>query len=196
YEVILTAYNFRQRNSLGLKEAIANAARAGLGIVAMKTQAGVYWDKLRTQPINMKAALKWALQNENIHTSIPGFTTFDQLETDISVMEDLTLTSEEKADLKIDQTLALTGLYCEQCEQCIPQCQKNLNIPTLMRSFMYAYGYKNLSLAKETLQPIDLNHIPCTECNSCKVKCKNGFDIKNKILDISRIKDIPNEFLI
>ena len=35
-----------------------------------------------------------AIQSEHIHTAIPGFTTFDQLKLDLSVMEDLTLTSE------------------------------------------------------------------------------------------------------
>jgi predicted aldo/keto reductase-like oxidoreductase len=162
----------------------------------MKTQAGVYWDKLRSQPINMKAALKWALQNQNIHTSIPGFTTFDQMEMDLSVMEDLKLTPEEKKDLKIDQTAIISGLYCQQCDECLSQCQKNLPIPTLMRIYMYVYGYKNLSLAHETLSTIDLKHIPCTSCNSCLVKCKNNFDVKNKILDISRIKNIPPDFLV
>jgi len=58
----------------------------GLGIVAMKTQAGVYWDKEKTTPINMKAALKWALRDPNVHTAIPGFTTLDQLQTDLDVL--------------------------------------------------------------------------------------------------------------
>ena len=85
YDVVLTAYNFRQKNKEEMGEAMARAAKTGIGIVAMKTQAGAYWDKERQEPINMKAALKWALQNENVHTSIPGFTAFDQLELDLTV---------------------------------------------------------------------------------------------------------------
>lgn len=195
YEVILTAYNFRQRSIQELKDAIAEATRAGLGIVAMKTQAGVYWDKLRTQPINMKAALKWVLLNKNIHTSIPGFTTFDQMETDLSLMRDLTLTPEEVEDLRFNQNPVLSGLYCQQCEECLSQCQKKVPIPTLMRVYMYAYGYKNLSLARETLHPLNLGHIPCRECNICLVKCKNGFNVRDKILDIGRIQNIPVDFI-
>lgn len=80
----------RQKNKGEIGQAMARAAKAGIGIVAMKTQAGVYWDKERQEPINMKAALKWALQNENVHTSIPGFTAFDQMELDLTVMENLT----------------------------------------------------------------------------------------------------------
>lgn len=195
YDVILTAYNFKQKNRAELQKAIAKAAEAGIGIVAMKTQAGVYWDEEKQQPINMKAALKWALQNENIHTSIPGMTTFDQLETDISVMEDLTLTSEEIKDLRSDGSQTMAGLYCQQCDICRGQCPEDVDIPAYMRSYMYAYGYRNTGLAQETLSGVEVSSLPCSNCTSCGVRCTMGFDVRGKILDIMRIKDIPREFL-
>ncbi|MCK4835199.1 MAG: aldo/keto reductase, partial [Candidatus Aminicenantes bacterium] len=99
YDVVLTAYNFRQPHLEEVKKAIAYAAKAGLGVIAMKTQAGVYWDQARQNPINMKAALKWVLNDQNVHTTIPGFTTFDQMQLDLAVMNDLTLSKEEKNDL-------------------------------------------------------------------------------------------------
>lgn len=196
YDVVLTAYNFNQKHRKEVKEAISYAAKAGVGIVAMKTQAGVYWDKEKQKPINMKAALKWVLQDENVHTSIPGFTTFDQLDLDLSVMEDLTLTPREKADLQPPKDVTLAGLYCQQCEQCVPQCPSNLEIPTLMRSYMYAYGYKNLEKARQTVELTDLSRVTCNNCTTCNVKCASGFNVKDRILDITRIKDIPQDFLV
>ncbi len=195
YDVILTAYNFKQNNRAELQKAIAKAADAGMGIVAMKTQAGVYWDKEKQQPINMKAALKWALQDKNVHTSIPGMTTFDQMEADISVMEDLTLTPEEIKDLRLGDSEALSGLYCQQCDECRRQCSEDVDIPTFMRSYMYAYGYRNTGLAQETLSGVDASSLPCNDCSSCIVRCAMGFDVRGKILNIARIKDIPREFL-
>jgi predicted aldo/keto reductase-like oxidoreductase len=195
YDVILTAYNFKQKNRAELQKAISTAAGAGIGIVAMKTQAGVYWDEEKQQPINMKAALKWALQDENVHTSIPGMTAFDQLETDISVMEDLTLTPEELKDLRLDEGQTLTGLYCQQCDECRRQCPRDVDIPTFMRSYMYAYGYRNTGLAQETLSGAECSSLPCNDCRSCGVRCSMEFDVRGKILDIARIKDIPSEFL-
>ncbi len=196
HDVVLTSYNFRQPHVAEVEKAIDYAAKAGLGIVAMKTQAGVYWDRERKHPINPKAALKWVLQNENVHTTIPGFSTFDQMETDLSVMEDLTLTPQEKADLKMGEKLSMTGLYCSQCRQCMSQCPKKLDIPTLMRSYMYAYGYRNLAKARETMERIDLSRLACNDCSTCSVKCTMGFNVRDKIKDISRIKDIPQEFLV
>lgn len=203
YEVVLTSYLFRQKKLAEVEKAIAYAAKAGLGIIAMKTQAGVYWDKERKEPINMKAALKWALQNPNIHTSIPGFNTFDQFETDLSVMEHLPLTAQEKKDLRLDQksqkqalNQAAQGLYCQQCGTCVAQCGKIKEIPTLMRSYMYAYGYKKPAQAHETLHPLDLTGIACTKCPSCSVHCPMGFDVKDKIMDVARLKEVPPEFLV
>jgi len=195
YDVVLTAYNFRQNNKKEIAEAMARATKAGIGIVAMKTQAGVYWDKERQEPINMRAALKWALQNENVHTSIPGFTAFDQMALDLTVMEDLTLTSEERADLKLDEGQANAGLYCQQCGTCQEQCPSNVDVPTLMRSYMYAYGYKNLSLAHSTIEELG-SRLPCSDCSSCSVRCPNGFDVSQKAKDIARLKAVPSEFLV
>ena len=146
YDVVLTAYNFRQPHLAEMNRAIEAAAKAGLGVVAMKTQAGAFWDEARTRAINMSAALKWALQNENVHTAIPGFTTFDQMEVDLAVMTDLHLTPAELKDLRSEGQQA--GLYCGQCGRCTGQCPAGLDIPTLMRGYMYAHGYRNLLAAQ------------------------------------------------
>jgi aryl-alcohol dehydrogenase-like predicted oxidoreductase len=102
WDVVLTAYNFRQSHRDRVGAAIAEAAAAGLGVVGMKTMAGVYWDRARTRKINMKAALKWVLQNENVHTVIPAFASFEEMQEDLSVMNDLALTTAERRDLRLE----------------------------------------------------------------------------------------------
>ena len=187
YDVVATAYNFRQMHRQEVKEAIAYAADAGLGIVAFKTQAGVYWDKERKHMINMKAALKWVLQDTNVHTTVPAFNTFEELEEGLSVMKNLKLTPEEESDLKIGERIGLPGLYCQQCKRCLDQCPYTLDIPTLMRSYMYAFGYQNMIKARETLGPRLSANFPCKSCQLCKVKCSQGFDVKSRTLEIMHI---------
>jgi predicted aldo/keto reductase-like oxidoreductase len=196
YEVVLTVYNIQMNGWQEMDQALADPAEAGLGIIAMKTQAGGYWDKERLHPINMRAALKWSLQNENICTAIPGMTTFDQLSQNISIMEDLNLTPEEIQDLQKGQELGLSGMFCPQCGKCVPKCHKGLDIPTLMRSYMYAYGHRNMALARETIHTVNIKSAPCIDCHDCTVDCTMGFDIKNRVSDIARLKDIPEEFLV
>jgi predicted aldo/keto reductase-like oxidoreductase len=142
WDVVLTAYNFRQAHREDIRGAVRKAADAGLGVVAMKTQAGVFWDRTRLRKINMKAALKWVLQDENVHTTIPAFSNYEEMREDLSVMEDLNLTPKENRDLKLGTGLGLTGLFCQQCRQCQAQCPAGLEIPGLMRAYMYAFGHK------------------------------------------------------
>lgn len=194
YDVVMTAYNFRKDNITEIDEAIKYASGKGMGIIAMKTMAGVYWDRGKTEPINTKAALKWALRNENIHTTVPDCSSYDQLTQDLAIMSDLKMTEEEKQDLKPPSEKLSSGIYCQQCNRCISQCPENLDIPTIMRSYMYAYGHRNLAHAQNTLSSSGLSSVPCNTCNDCSVKCQMGFDIRTKILDIARLKDIPEDF--
>lgn len=196
YDVILTSYNFRQPHRQEVKKAIAYAAEAGLGIVVMKMMAGVYWDRERKHPINTLAAMKWVLQDTNVHTIIPGITSFDQLELDMALMNDLSLSPQEKSDLKLGEKTILTGLYCSQCGRCQSQCHFQLDIPTMMRCYMYAYGYQRPAKAKRVMQKIDPVLLSCRECSTCAVSCQMGFNIPEKIKDIHRLLNIPDDFLV
>jgi predicted aldo/keto reductase-like oxidoreductase len=196
YDVVMLAYNFQIKDIEERKEAVAYAAGKGMGIVAMKTITGESWvnSNKQTPVSNPRAALKWVLQNENIHTSVPGFTNFDQLETDLSVMADLTLTPEEKKYLELARLNCKDSLFCQGCGNCLQQCKSAPDIPTLMRCYMYVYGYRDIAAAVRNLESIKDNAIACIDCSSCKVKCPSGFNIKERVLDIIRLKDFPPEF--
>lgn len=194
HDVVLTSYNFRKANLAALDAAIAEAAQAGIGIVAMKTMAGGFWDRERKEPINIKAALKWALSNPNITTAIPGMTTFDQLDLNLQVMKDVTLTAEEKADLRLGEPQAGGGLYCQGCNECAGQCPKGLPVPSLMRGYMYAYGYRNLGEAYDLVSSLGVPQNPCSDCSSCAVKCAMGFDVRERASTLARLQAAPAEF--
>jgi uncharacterized protein len=193
YEVVLTSINFKQDHAEEMKKAIAEAAAAGIGIIAMKTMAGGFLDKDKTKPVNCKAALKWVMQNEHVTTAIPGITSYDMLTENASVNSDLTLTDEEK--ISLTYAAEEEGLYCQACEQCSTGCSQQLPIPDLMRAYMYAYGYGNTSMAQTLLSEISVDHNPCRLCSSCGVRCPKGFSVTKKISDITRLVNVPAEFL-
>lgn len=200
-DVVMTSYNFRRKGwkwkqeGKKLDDAIRYAAESGMGIIAMKTMAGVYWDKERTQPINASAALKWVLQNKNIHTIVPDCTSYDQLDQNLGLMADLNFTEAETRSLEPPSKELVSGLYCQQCNKCISQCPASMDIPTIMRSYMYAYGYRNLEHAKDTLSMAGLKSLPCVDCSDCVVNCSMGFNVKKKILDIGRLTDVPEDLI-
>jgi len=196
YDLVMTAYNFKHQQREALDQALEYTVEKGLGTIAMKTMAGVYWDKERTKPINAQAALKWVIRNENIHTTVPGFTTFDQLESNLSIMADSDLTEDEEKSLAPPEASPQSRLYCRQCRTCSDQCPKSVDIPTLMRSYMYAYAYRNLAHARQTLVHGCNGRLACLDCETCRVKCDSGIDIRERLLDIQRLRDVPEDFLV
>ncbi len=206
YDVVLTAYNFRQKHYVEVRNAIATAAKAGLGVVAMKTIGGwsPEWQEhfgglgsrgpyLADQGEDARAAMKWVLQDPNVHTIIAGFTTFDQMKLDLSIMKDSTLTAPEKSHLQ--RAISLASLYCQGCEQCLKSCPAQLPIPDLMRAYMYLYGYRNLVEAQDLVSSLNLPANPCGDCGSCPVQCSNQWNVSERIRKIVRLRDVPSDFV-
>ena len=98
YEVVLTAYNYQQKHVAEVRDAIARASQAGLGVVGMKAIRGGYRQTPSVK--SSAAALKWVLQDPHVHTIVPGFTTFDQLEVDLAV--------EKYAVITLNQNVTVT----------------------------------------------------------------------------------------
>lgn len=188
YDVVLTAYNFRQKHAEEVKKAIAQAAQAGLGIVAMKTIGGNVRGAYGTEEINAQVGLKWALQDANVHTIIAGFTTFDQMELDLKVMKDFSFTWSERKYLQAHKLSS--PYYCQGCGVCLAQCPKELPIPELMRAYMYAFGYGNLPAAHEVLFSLPLPYETCKDCPSCLVKCSNKWQVAERIQQIVLLREI------
>jgi hypothetical protein len=137
--------------------------------------------------------MKWALQDTNVHTIIMGFTTFDQLELDLTVLKDFSLTKSERENLR--KATLLSTLYCQGCGQCVSQCVRHLPIPDLMRASMYLYGYRNLVAAQDLLFSLTLPSSPCGECAVCPVQCLNHWNVRERIRDVVRLREVPSEFI-
>jgi uncharacterized protein len=195
WDVILTSYNYKLANIPEVDAAIKKAGDAGIGIVAMKTiPGGGFLDREKTKPVNTTAAIKWALSNPNIHTVIPGMTAFDHLDLNVKIMEDITITEQEKKDLLIAS--AEPGLFCSGCSNCLHTCSLKLPVPDLMRAYMYAYGYANPAMAYDLLGDLGTGSSPCSDCQTCVVECRNKFNLKEKITDISRLVNVPANFIV
>jgi predicted aldo/keto reductase-like oxidoreductase len=187
YEVVMAAYNFRQKDHLQIGEAIAKAAHSGLGVVAIKVIRGELEEGQK--PANPRASLKWVLQDPNVHATVPGFSTFEEMNVDLSVMENLNLSDAEKEDLK--RAVSRPGLYCQGCGRCLKQCPAGLPIPDLMRAYMYAFGYRQPALARALITSLDLPGQVCEGCPSCAVECLNRWNVGEKVRDIIGFRDLP-----
>jgi hypothetical protein len=179
HDVALVSYNFTHTNEL--KEAVALAAKSGIGIVAMKTQAGGYKAKDMDGLSPHQAALRYVLMDKNVSAAIPGVTTIEQIEQCAAVMG--TALSRTDLDRLRQYQSYLQGRICTMCGGCTGECPHGLAHSDVLRVVMYHNGYKNDTLVQEVLHTEDMLRKvkQCSECSSCSVTCRRGLDIHTQM---------------
>ena len=179
HDVALVSYNFT--HSKDLKEAVALAAQSGIGIVAMKTQAGGY-KKAKMEGLSPhQAALKYILMDQNVSCAVPGVTTMEQIEECAAVMGS-SLSKKDASELKQYHSF-LQGRICTMCGGCKGECPYGVLRSDLLRVVMYYDGYQNNGLAEEAIEKTELlqNIEQCSGCPTCSVICRRGVDMKAQI---------------
>ena len=196
YDVVLTAFNYSMHANRELIDSMKKAAANGIGIIAMKTQCSQPWYKPQESHefdegrIMQTALLKWVLRHEFVSTAVPGFQNFKELEEDFSVADDLEYTTEEKKFLQ-DRNIKLSMTsVCQLCGSCVSTCSKQVDIPALIRTHMYATCYTNFYQARDTLDEIPKGKglEACASCQVCTAKCVNSVDIHRRINEIKWLK--------
>lgn len=185
YDALTIGFNFTQAGDSALIEAIRKAAAAGIGIIAMKTQATGRRGPGFGAPVNQTAALKWVLNHPEVTTAIPGYTNFEHMKEDFSVAYGLQYTEEEKKFLA-EKNLRAEIQFCQQCGRCAATCARGVDIPALMRTHMYASRYGNFTHARETLDEIEESaHLRlCGLCTECTARCFHDVQIASNIRDL------------
>lgn len=187
FDVVLSAYNFSM--GPGMETAIATAAKAGMGVVAMKVMAGgkrdvrpgsAMYEKL-TRPGAMLAALKWVVKNPYVATTIPSMTDMDQLEENLKAMASPLSASDEKV---LAAHLEMIGPgYCRMCGQCDGTCKKGLPVADVLRFLTYADGYGQFALGRERFSELSTEHqaVRCGDCSGCTVECPHGVHVAKRM---------------
>jgi uncharacterized protein len=185
FDTVLVGYNFKSGPEL--KQAIAKAAKAGIGVIAMKTQAGGYQTEALGAISPHQAALKWVLQDPHVTTAIPGMKDLTMLKEDLSVMG-MPLTLADKRTLELYGN-AIESRYCRLCSQCEGTCPKGVAISIINRSLMYAEAYGAPELARQTYReiPVQARLTQCGSCCNCVARCVRGIDISAKMAQARKI---------
>ena len=187
FDVVLTSYNFTM--DAGMDEAIATAAKAGMGVVAMKVMAGGLRRQKQGDPLYKKltqdgallAALKWVIHKPNIATTIPSMTDMDQLDENLKAMGNPFSAGDEK--LLSAHLDAIRPLYCRMCGKCDGDCLKGLPVVDVLRFLTYADGYGQFALGRERFMELSAEHtaVRCGDCAECTVKCPYGVEVQSRM---------------
>ncbi len=189
FDVVLTTYNFSM--DPGMNALVKGASDAGLGVVAMKVMAGGQRptgnsSNTKTKDIlkregAMLAALKWALRNPSVHTTIPSITDMEQLDENLKAMAAPFNPSDGKI---LEARMREIGPeYCRMCGACDGQCRYALPVADLNRFLMYAENYGEFGLGREHFRvlPATAQQVRCASCEGCTVTCPNGVRVQSRL---------------
>ncbi len=186
FDVILATYNFTV-DPASMDAAIESAAKAGLGVIAMKVMAG--GSRMARGPQGsilkregaMLAALKWVLRNKNIGVAIPSITDMEQLEENLKACSETFTDSDQK--ILTARLKDIRPLYCSMCGGCSGQCPKGLPVSDVLRYLAYAEGYGEFQLGREKFLelPKEIRSVRCSSCDECSIQCPNGVLVAQRL---------------
>jgi len=189
-EVVQAQYNFTSAAEWG--PALDKLQKAGIGVVAMKVMAKVGRGRGRgadaappppARPANFApTALKWAIKNPVIATTVPSMTDIDQLEQNFAVMAQPFTDADQK--ILTARLEEITPYFCRMCGACAGQCPQGLPVADMVRFVMYADGYGQFPLGRENFQRMSAEHqaVRCDQCPGCVVQCPHGVTVAERMM--------------
>ncbi|WP_428566114.1 MAG: aldo/keto reductase [Solidesulfovibrio sp. DCME] len=161
-DAVMLSYNFRLMHEEKMRRAMAACAKAGIGVVAMKTQgggpvktdsqaeldmAGRFLDKGLT---DKQAKLMAVWQNPDIASACSQMPNLTILSANVAAAREATALA--RADFEALATFAQAthGDYCAGCaEVCATALGGGAPVAEVMRAMMYARDYGEIALARE-----------------------------------------------
>lgn len=187
YKTVLVAYSFRTDMGLkdriekapgsgpGLSAAIRDAGASGIGVIAMKTQAGGYTISGSSLSPH-QAALAWVLENPGVATTIPGMVSFAQVDENLGARGMRLGWSGRKA-LSL-YSRAIKDRHCGLCGECAGACPRGVDVQGVLRSLTYREGYGRDELARQSYRQLGPGRaLACLACGGCVVSCPLGLAV-------------------
>ena len=181
---VMFKYNFRSVSHDALQRAVDKAAKANLGLVAMKTQGGAeatYPDKVKAfvqkgfkQQV---AAIKSVYTDDRMHVVVSEMTNREQLRDNLSATRD-PLTAKE-ARLLDEHREKTANLYCHGCGHLCETAAKGVPVATVLRYLRYyqAYGKREEARALYQALPAESRAIVDIDAEVLDAACPHGLPV-------------------
>jgi hypothetical protein len=160
-DTIMLTYNYVLMNKDEIKRGVDACAKAGIGLIAIKTQAKIpdivetpeelaALDHFMEKGCTLEQAkLKAVWSDERIATICSHISNLTVLKDNVAAATDKAALSDR--DLKVLNQLAAAtrSHYCQGCGKCKEAMGAGTNIPDIMRYMMYYNSYGNRDLARD-----------------------------------------------
>jgi predicted aldo/keto reductase-like oxidoreductase len=186
-DAVMFRYNFRQYGDKELNEAMDAAHKAGVGLIAMKTQGSEAsfadaWQKFEQTGkwTKHQAVLKAVWSDERITAATSHMDTFEKLKQNIAAALDRSeLTAREHKALW-DYAEATRTLACDGCDHhCNPAVDAPVRIGDTMRCLMYHDVYGDRKTARELFAklPARARRLDGVDFAPASRACPHGLDV-------------------
>jgi uncharacterized protein len=185
FDVVQTTYSYPIGSHLR-NASIKKLHDAGIGVVAMKVIIAVAGfippKELRLKNEGPLAAIKWALMNPMISTTVPFAKNTTELEMNFRAMtEPYTLQDEKMLYARNEE---IRSLYCRMCYECKGKCPKGVPVTDELRYLAYHDFGGDMHQARENFAhlPEEVRKVQCGDCSSCSIQCPNGVEVRNRLI--------------
>ncbi len=184
YDAVLPAYNAVTGDTVAA--AIAEAKKAGLGVITMKSlqpaHSGAGSDAFQNLEGNpYQQAIQWVLKDQNVSTVIVDMPTFDELEQNVAAATGK-VSAAALSEFEAAVVLASAGA-CRLCGACTKQCPAGVQVADIMRYMLYHDGYGDRERAVELYRelPAAATARACGACPGCTAVCPWGLPVQARM---------------
>jgi predicted aldo/keto reductase-like oxidoreductase len=157
-------YNYRTMNGDAIRRALDAAAKANLGVVAMKTQGGAgnfperdasprFSEFMAKGFKKEQAAIKAVFAEHRIHTVVSEMTNRDMLRENIAAASVPTLSARDRGRLE-EYRQATSHLYCHGCGHHCEPVAGGMAVADILRFLRYDEVYGKRRRARELYQAL------------------------------------------
>jgi len=194
-DAIMTTYNFREMQNPAMQSAIDACHKAGIGLVAMKSQAkgpetegdkklvGHFMEKGFTEH---QAKVKAVWQDERIASICSQMPSVATLISNVAAALDKTKLTQADMDVLKEYAAATCGGYCAGCQEICAAAMPEVPVRDMMRCAMYHDSYGSRQLAKEHFAAIDAatrNTMASLDYSRVEQMCPNRLPIGRIVQD-------------
>lgn len=195
-DAIMFRFNYAQYGNKELNNAIDACHKAGIGLIAMKTQRSIPNNleevmQFQSKNFNLpQAKLKYVWEDERISGAVSHIDNLQKLEENVAAAKSpVKLTSLERDQLY--RLAELTApLACEGCNHiCETKAGGSLKIADPLRFLMYAECYGEVDEARRLYQeiPAEQRSLESVELAEAAKACPQGIDIEARLRQVERM---------
>lgn len=187
---IMIQYNYRTMNGDAIRRALDAAAKANLGLVAMKTQAGAesfpapekapkelrpMMEKGFNQP---QAAIKAIFAEHRMQAVVSEMTNRDQLRENMAAASNPTLSLRDQRLLE-EYRRATSHLYCHGCGHHCEPAAGGVAVAEILRFLRYDEVYGKRTRARELYQALspEARDIARSDLAAAEAACPHGLPV-------------------